>query len=144
MDQARPLDADRPEGPSLLIDALFGCDLKRPIPFAPQGTAQIPNAAFGKWLGAFCDSRDAGSALPSLAERIAIGWPPTAAIDILSGLDAASGAILAPPRAETAAGSRAWCAAANLTVTFQSTKPGHLAAEGPRHCSKLVNEPIGL
>jgi len=71
-------------------------------------------------------------ALPDLA----VAWTrldiPVLAIDVPSGLDATTGAV------ENAAFS------ADVTVTFQAAKTGHILGEGPERCGEVFVVDIGL
>ena len=67
---------------------------------------------------------------------VAIPWTgldvPVLAVDVPSGLDAATGDV--PGKAFTA----------NRTVTFHAFKPGHLLGEGPERCGTVTIADIGL
>ena len=102
-------------GPSLIVDALFGTGLTRPIGGLSKALKAIqvtePAAADG-W------------------------WPRVVAIDIASGLCADSGRLL---------GEEAGLAlGAHLTVAFHAMKPGHVLARGPEYSGKVVVADIGL
>jgi hydroxyethylthiazole kinase-like uncharacterized protein yjeF len=62
----------------------------------------------------------------------AAGTTPVLAVDVPTGLDAATG--VAGPGTPVAA----------MTVTFQALKPGHLFADGPDRCGEVVVVDIGL
>jgi hydroxyethylthiazole kinase-like uncharacterized protein yjeF len=89
---------------TLIIDAIFGAGLARPI----EGVA-------GEVLAA-----------------VEAACLPVVAIDVPSGVDGASGAVLgiAPQAA--------------LTVTFFRRKPSHLLLPGRSHCGETVVAPIGI
>ena len=88
----------------LVIDALFGAGLARPI----EGPAR-------EVIAAVDDAR-----------------MPLVAVDVPSGVDGASGAVLgiAPQAA--------------LTVTFFRRKPGHLLLPGRSHCGETLVASIGI
>ncbi len=91
-------------GAELIVDALFGAGLARPL----DGVA----------LG--------------VVEALATADRPVVAIDVPSGVDGATGAILgAAPRAR-------------LTVTFCRLKPGHLLLPGRLHCGTTRLADIGI
>ncbi len=100
---------------AVFVDALFGIGLSRPIDF------------------------DLFTGVCGLVENtFAANWN-VVAIDIPTGLDAETGALLCgpPPHPGIAA-------AADLTVTFHAPKTGHLTGEGPAVCGELVVKDIGL
>src|SRR5207244_7955578 len=87
-----------------VIDALFGAGLARPI----DGV-----------------TREVIASLDAAAV-------PVVAVDVPSGVDGASGAVLGiAPRAV-------------LTVTFFRRKPGHLLLPGRSHCGEILVAPIGI
>ena len=100
--------------PALIIDALFGIGLSRPLP-------------------------DLGR-LPALWDAVArAGAADLVAIDLPSGLDADNGEVLwgdAPAEFEVLP--------AALTVTFHRLKRGHVEQDGPRVCGTVVVKDIGL
>jgi len=87
----------------IVIDALFGAGLSRPL----------DGMAF------------------SLVEALKARRIPTCAIDVPSGLDGATGAVLGA------------AAPADLTVTFFRKKPGHLLYPGRGLCGDIVVAEIG-
>src|SRR5437667_10405056 len=88
----------------LAVDGLFGIGLKRPL------------------LGNYC----------ALVEKLNTLGTPVLAIDIPSGIDADTGAIMG-------------CAVrASHTVTFIAHKPGLLTLDGPDHCGELKLDTLGL
>lgn len=113
--EARPVDPSDP-GPvgasDLLVDALFGFGLSRPV------TDHQP------LLAALASARAEGRIAASVA------------VDLPSGLCADSGRALVGP------GGR--LIPADLTVSFHSLKPGHLLAEGPALCGRVMVADLGL
>jgi NAD(P)H-hydrate epimerase len=99
-----PLSVDSLDGASLVVDALFGAGLSRPVTGIAAGV------------------------LATVAERKL----PVCAVDVPSGVDGASGAVLGA------------AAAADLTVTFFRKKPAHLLLPGRRLCGELVVADIGI
>jgi len=119
------LDPARWREDSLLIDALFGIGLTRPLR-AGLAAARL--------------SRDTEFRLPQGAPRGRVAGCRVVAVDIPSGLCADTGRVLRAPDLPTD-----WAPfTADLTVTFHAPKIGHLTAEGPAHCGRLVVRPIGL
>ncbi len=118
-------------GAALVVDALFGTGLTRPV----RGLELT--------LLDLAEMRGQGAAIPP-SERP--DWTPLiVAIDLPSGLCSDSGRVLhddaftgLPERLEAAA------ARADLTVTFHAMKLGHVLADGPDHCGEVVVCPIGL
>jgi NAD(P)H-hydrate epimerase len=92
------------QGAGLVVDALFGAGLTRPIEGAARATIEAVKEA-------------------SL---------PVVAVDIPSGIDGDTGAILGV------------AAPARLTVTFQRVKPGHLLLPGRDYVGELVIADIGI
>ena len=107
--------------PDLMVDAVFGTGLTRPVenPMLWEWFWHIDNAI---------DLADAGMSAPK-----------TVAIDLPSGLDTDTGAILgdSPPH-----GLRS--PHVMLTVTFHRMKHAHRCGEGPANCGKIVVKDIGL
>jgi hydroxyethylthiazole kinase-like uncharacterized protein yjeF len=108
---------------TLLIDALFGTGLVRPV----TGFNEVG------WVSQVTEWR--------LPERLRDRHVPgcrIVAVDIPSGLDADSGRVLVSddPRHEDIR--------ADLTVTFAFAKRGHVLDDGPAICGKLVVCDIGL
>ncbi|PUB13155.1 NAD(P)H-hydrate dehydratase [Yoonia sediminilitoris] len=121
-------------GASLVVDALFGTGLSRPL------------RGLGRILRDLCDCVDAGAGL-HLADRVQQDAPPVVAVDMPSGLCADSGRSLQDDPSDVAAvqrGGSAAMAAADLTVTFHRAKLGHYLDQGPRHCGRIVIADIGL
>jgi ADP-dependent NAD(P)H-hydrate dehydratase / NAD(P)H-hydrate epimerase len=120
--------------PDILIDALFGTGLSRPL--------NMP-------------LRQLFATVQALRETVG---SKVVAVDIASGLCADSGRVLgvaatpggAPEAAAPGAGSPAASDAtpaalsADLTVSFHRAKCGHYLAAGPAHCGSLVVKDIGL
>ena len=103
--------------PFLLVDALFGIGLNRPL---PDGLVDL--VSHWDYLTNFRDLNDS---------RII-------AIDVASGLDARNGEIIRGPH--TVFG----VLHADLTVTFHTLKPCHLTQFGRISCGKVVVKDIGL
>lgn len=113
--------------PSVVVDALFGTGLSRPV-------------------------HGLGSTFLDLAEARQSIWPNNrigiacVAIDLPSGVCSDSGRALKSPDfrglAENVAAVPS--AQADLTVTFHAPKQGHLLDDGPSLCGKLVVKSIGL
>lgn len=112
----------------LVVDALFGLGLKRPIddPVLWERLWSIDDAS-DAW-----DERLAGKVRPQSPPR-------TVAIDIPSGLDADSGKVLG---ALPDHGLR--CARVMLTVTFHALKFGHVMREGADLCGRIAVKDIGI
>jgi len=88
----------------LVVDGLFGIGLKRPL------------------AGSHC----------ALVEKLNALGAPVLALDVPSGIDADSGAIMG-------------CAVhASHTITFIAHKPGLLTLDGPDHCGELKLDTLGL
>lgn len=94
---ARPFAGTLPAA-DLVIDALLGTGLARPVT--------------GAWRAAI--------------EALNAGHTPVVAVDIPSGLDAGTGAVLGA------------AVEARLTVTFVALKAGLYLGEGPDHCGEVV------
>jgi hydroxyethylthiazole kinase-like uncharacterized protein yjeF len=101
--------------PDLLVDAVFGTGLTRPLP----------------------------AALTAMAAEIGAAWDGAAllrvAVDLPSGLSSESGRVITAPEAPDAPGA---VLPADLCVTFHSAKPGHYLAEGPALCGRLEVVPL--
>jgi NAD(P)H-hydrate epimerase len=100
-----PLSPAVLDGAELIIDALFGAGLARPLE---------------------------GAALDVVERLATLGTAPCIAVDVPSGVDGDSGAVL---------GAAPHCA---LTVTFFRRKPGHLLLPGRLHCGEVVVADIGI
>lgn len=111
--RAAPARSDK--RPFLLVDALFGIGLKRPLP--DMGGLQW------HWdhLSNFRDLNEA---------RIV-------AIDVPSGLDADTGEVVGGEDVLT-------ILPADLTVTFHRLKQGHVRGNGRRFCGEIIVKDIGL
>lgn len=122
--EIRPLDGnlvswlDTPEHslpPEIIIDALFGTGLTRPLDDALLRSL-----------------RDLEAQLPP-------GSVPRVAIDCPSGLCMDSGRVLGEMQPDDSTPVQA-----GLAVTFHSPKPGHFLADGPEACGELKVVDIGL
>ncbi len=102
-------------GPALIVDALFGTGLARPMEGLKPLTSEIQ-------MGCEADSDH--------------WWPRVVAVDIASGLCADSGRVIG--------GEDGAAIGAHLTVTFHSMKLGHMLDAGPEFCGRLVVCSIGL
>jgi ADP-dependent NAD(P)H-hydrate dehydratase / NAD(P)H-hydrate epimerase len=103
-DDVLPLDPNLVEGARLVVDGLFGAGLARPLDGVARDTV----------------------------EAVARAGVPIVAIDVPSGVDGDTGAILGA------------VAPAVLTVTFHRAKPGHLLLPGRDHVGELVVADIGI
>lgn len=99
-----PLAQARPDGGELVVDALFGAGLDRPL---------------------------AGDAL-GFVRALAGHDGPVVAVDVPSGVDGATGAVLGA------------AADAALTVTFCRAKPGHFLFPAAGHVGELLVAGIGI
>ena len=117
--------AEAGERPDLLVDAMFGTGLTRPIP-----------AEFAR---AFHAVR--ARATPDDPARNACR---IVAVDCPSGLDCDTGEVLVDDPARQEPEPDAEPLRADLTVTFHSAKVGHYLARGPRVCGQLRVMDIGL
>ena len=100
--------------PDLLVDALFGAGLSRPL---PDEVRRVLNIGI--------DEPDPMSS-PLHGRR-------EVAVDAPSGLCLDSGRVVGE-----------LCRPVDLTVTFHGRKPGHVLADGPAFCGKTVVKSIGL
>nr|WP_255618416.1 NAD(P)H-hydrate dehydratase [Roseibaca sp. Y0-43] len=96
---------------TLLIDALFGTGLTRPLGVLHDDLSRL--------------------LAPDMAPR-----PKIIAVDVPSGLCADSGRVLGP--------MAPFALRADLTVSFHRMKLGHVLADGPELCGKVVVADIGL
>ncbi|PZX17611.1 hydroxyethylthiazole kinase-like uncharacterized protein yjeF/hydroxyethylthiazole kinase-like uncharacterized protein yjeF [Palleronia aestuarii] len=101
----------------LIVDALFGIGLSRPL------------------------EDDLQSALNKLDTQHSEGVIPRVALDIVSGLCADSGRPLSEDADTDTDHLRS---RHNLTVAFHAAKPGHYLSEGPDWCGKIRVVDIGL
>jgi hydroxyethylthiazole kinase-like uncharacterized protein yjeF len=109
----------------LVVDALFGIGLTRPI----------DDPALQELLWFVDDARDAWDGRAPTHSHA----PRTVAVDLPSGLDSDTGRVIG---GTSAIGRRA--AQAMLTVTFGAPKLGHHLADGPDLCGQLRVVPIGV
>lgn len=120
-------------GEHIVIDALFGIGLSRPI------------RGIGLVMLEVCEARAVGRQCADPARRIG-DMARVVSVDVPSGLCSDSGRVLV---ADDFQGMDAGVAAApsinaDLTVTFHRAKRGHYLADGPSACGKLVVADIGL
>ncbi|KAA9009259.1 NAD(P)H-hydrate dehydratase [Histidinibacterium aquaticum] len=99
----------------VLVDAMFGTGLGRPIP------------------------AECAEAFHAVRARPGYGSVTVLALDCPSGLSCDSGAVLVPEQAETD-----FRLIADLTATFHAPKRGHYLGEGPTLCGRLAVVDIGL
>ena len=103
------------------------CGIKEDGKFCVCGATLIVDAIFGIGL-----SRDVGGDYEKIINEINASGAKIAAVDIPSGISAASGAVMG-------------CAVkADLTVTFAAAKRGQLLFPGRSFCGKLVCRDIGI
>jgi ADP-dependent NAD(P)H-hydrate dehydratase / NAD(P)H-hydrate epimerase len=136
MGSVRPLTpeaASEGDRPALLVDAMFGTGLSRPIPLD-----------FARASHAVAARRTPGARPPRLH---------IVAVDCPSGLDCDTGGFLLPdaPDAEDPAWSDWWqgeavprMLRAQLTVTFHAAKVGHYLGNAPGSCGRIAIVDIGL
>jgi hydroxyethylthiazole kinase-like uncharacterized protein yjeF len=101
---ARFLATPPDAAPALVVDGLFGVGLSRPL--------ASPYREWVEWANA--------------------GTAPILALDVPSGLDAATGVAHTPTIVATA------------TATFIALKPGILTLDGPDHCGELSIHPLDI
>ncbi|SNR61238.1 NAD(P)H-hydrate dehydratase [Puniceibacterium sediminis] len=115
-DSAAILSGPRPD---LIVDAVFGIGLTRPL---PEAVAQVLTVGrFQSW-----------------------GDGPTVfavAVDCPSGLNLDSGMV---PQGDATEGTAGAMNAVDLTVTFHGAKPGHYLGSGPGLCGAVRVVDIGL
>ncbi|MBD0865794.1 MAG: NAD(P)H-hydrate dehydratase [Rhodobacteraceae bacterium] len=105
-------------GISLVVDSIFGTGLSRPFLTCRHMAISLKNCA-------------------TLAETSG-GFPKVVAVDVPSGLCTDSGKWLGGGQPTDFANI------ANLTVSFHRKKTGHVLADGPGYCGRVVIKPIGL
>ena len=99
-----PAQASRLEGADVIIDALFGAGLDRPVEGLPRTLIESMNAQSA----------------------------PIVAVDLPSGINGSSGAVMGT------------AVKATRTVTFFRKKPGHLLLPGRLHCRMISVADIGI
>jgi hydroxyethylthiazole kinase-like uncharacterized protein yjeF len=117
------LDSDLGWKCDVLIDALFGTGLSRALP-------ELSDLFWNM------DDMVRDSDIEFGHPR---GRPAVVAVDVPSGLCADSGRLF--PHDDT---HNPFAAFANLTVTFQTMKVGHVLGSGPEQCGKVSIKGIGL
>ncbi|PWJ21030.1 NAD(P)H-hydrate dehydratase [Jannaschia seohaensis] len=118
--------------PTLIVDALFGTGLTRPV------------SALGGLLGAV--SEVIRMRPHRVAGRAPAGdWPRLVAIDVPSGLCADSGRVLGrDPAVEGGGPEECLATTADLTCAFHALKLGHVLADGVSRCGRTRVIDIGL
>lgn len=122
--------------PDLLVDALFGIGLSRPLPEdAVEALRRVPKRAGPRTRRCHRVAVDCPSGLDCDTGEIVLPAMP-------KGLDAED----ADPEAFASfwAQAQRWIPHADLTVTFHRAKVGHWLGQGPGICGKLVVADIGL
>ncbi len=119
--------------PALVVDALFGTGLTRPV------------GDLGLILSDLRDNHDAGRGMVVEDEDRLGRVPLCVAVDLPSGLCSDSGRVLKPEGVIRAPGKpEAASATCDLTVTFHRRKLGHVLDDGPAICGKVAVCDIGL
>ncbi|MBS0124164.1 NAD(P)H-hydrate dehydratase [Thetidibacter halocola] len=112
--------------PDLVVDALFGTGLTRPVEGLFDEFLHLNEETLRSQYFRYANLR-------------------VTSIDMPSGVCSDSGRILEPANwTEKARWWRPTALAGQLTVTFHSMKPGHVLADGPGACGKVVVKDIGL
>lgn len=111
----------------VLIDAVFGIGLTRPV----------EDPCLWEWFWLIDDAIDVAEI--GQPDGTLEGLTRTVAIDVPSGLDADTGAVLGDMPDHGLRAPRVM-----LTVTFHAPKVGQLMGEGKEICGKLVVKGIGL
>ncbi len=107
--------------PDLIVDAVFGIGLTRPLPDAVAGALQVGPPKHWRTGHLICS--------------VAVDCPSGLNLDtgMVPGIDAPAADFLSDPLVMT-----------RLTVTFHGAKPGHYLGQGPRLCHRLRVVDIGL
>ena len=108
--------------PDLMVDAVFGTGLTR----------AVDDPCLWEWFWLIDDALD-------VAELEGKARVRTVAVDLPSGLDADTGAVIGGTPEHGLRAPRVM-----LTVTFHREKRGHRSGEGPGHCGRVVVADIGL
>ena len=116
------LEPETTNNDTVLVDALFGIGLTRPLHWNSVSWALLMCAANVRMNSEH--------------------WPSArvVAVDVPSGMDCDTGDYPTPDPAPF----DFECAKANLTVTFHKMKSGHRSVTGAEHCGKIVVKDIGL
>ncbi|MGY3670237.1 NAD(P)H-hydrate dehydratase [Marinovum sp. KMM 9989] len=118
-------------GATVIVDALFGTGLTRPL------------RDLGLLLLDLQNSRGLGADIP-VGER-PDRTPLLVSVDVPSGLCADSGRVLVPEESSGLPDRlEAACVTCDLTVSFHALKLGHVVHDGPSTCGKVVVKDIGL
>jgi NAD(P)H-hydrate epimerase len=115
-----PLAADTLDEAAVVVDALFGAGLSRPLDGAAAATVAALNTRRGQ------------------------GAAGVVAVDVPSGVHGDSGKVLGADDDPAAACAAGLAVAADATVTFFRRKPGHLLYPGRGLCGALTCADIGI
>ena len=108
--------------PDLMVDAVFGTGLTR----------AVDDPCLWEWFWLIDDALDVAALEGKARVR-------TVAVDLPSGLDTDTGAVIGGMAEHGLRAPRVM-----LTVTFHGEKRGHRLGDGPEHCGRVVVADIGL